>query len=218
MSICEFTCLGIEKLKKHIENNHKSPDLPSLGDYLACLENKIDKCNELIIKQSVITSNQLAMIEKMLKLQEGRVRETTTTTVTPLKCNKCKFETVDRNKINSHINKNHEKQLNQIKCPMCSYSNISEHLVTKHVEEQHDKHPVDIQCPLCSYCNISEHNVTKHIEEQHDKQPVEIQCPLCSYCNVSQHNVTKHVESQHKEKYPCNKWGDLLKSIPCVSV
>ena len=51
--ICQFSCLGNIKLKKHMETNHPqgmmstSPDpaMPSLGDYLASLEVKIELCS-----------------------------------------------------------------------------------------------------------------------------------------------------------------------------
>ena len=60
---CEFTCTGMNNLKKHMEDNHAQvgpdPDMPSLGDYLASLERKMDQCYSHMIQQS-------SLIEKLL--------------------------------------------------------------------------------------------------------------------------------------------------------
>ena len=94
-------------MKKHIEDNHSSPDLPSLGDYLVSLENKINRCNEIITKQSVTAVRQSAMIEKLLKPYKGKTHESVATVTSSLKCDKCNFETVDKNLLNVHKNKSH---------------------------------------------------------------------------------------------------------------
>ena len=190
---CEFTCLGTDKLKEHIENNHSSPDLPSLGDYLACLENKIDKCNELITRQSVITSRQSVMIEKLLKLQEEKMSESIVTTRAIIKCNECVFEAVDRTSLNNHKDVYHNKIQTLIICPMCSYSNTSEHSVTKHVEDEHKE---KYTCPMCSYSNTSVHNVNKHVQDQHKERYA---CNKCDKEFSSHDTLKSHIKEVHEK-------------------
>ena len=77
---CEFTCLGSTKLETHMKNTHRNTHrpssrdstMPSLGDYLANLENKIDKCTDLIKKQSDFNYKQTAMIEQLLSFHQAK--------------------------------------------------------------------------------------------------------------------------------------------------
>ena len=113
-NICESTCTRSQNLKNHMSTKHlqafkpTSPDpaLPSLGDYLASLETKIDQCTDYIIKQSVIASKQSVMIEKLLAHNEQKSTETDV--IQFFKCDLCRFETEDRPIFNSHKNQAHK--------------------------------------------------------------------------------------------------------------
>ena len=113
--ICKLTCLGSKNLRNHMESNHlqesqpsrPDPDLPSLGDYLVSLETKIDKCTNYIIEQSVITSKQSIMIEKLLALNEAKSVKKDDDVTQFFKCGRCNFETEDRPILNNHMNQTH---------------------------------------------------------------------------------------------------------------
>ena len=61
---CGISFIGSTRLKEHITSNHMKglnppgpdPAVMSLGDYLSSLENKIDHCNNMILRQSAMLS------------------------------------------------------------------------------------------------------------------------------------------------------------------
>ena len=78
--VCGLTFLGSCSLRDHMRKAHQQylqptrpdPALPSLGDYLARLESKIEHCTNLITKQSTV-------IEKLMILQERKIGSTNLT-------------------------------------------------------------------------------------------------------------------------------------------
>ena len=95
--LCEFNCSGNTNLMKHMDNNYprympSSPDpaLPSLSEYLASLESKIERCTDLILQQSAQSSQQTELIEKLLARQEIRPNDIHDI-IQFFKCNYCQF-------------------------------------------------------------------------------------------------------------------------------
>ena len=103
--LCEFNCSGNTNLKKHMDNNHpqgmpSSPDpaLTSLGEYLASLESKLERCTDLILKQSAQSSQQTELIKKLLARQETRPHDIHDI-IQFFKCKYCQFETEKKKRI-----------------------------------------------------------------------------------------------------------------------
>ena len=118
---CEFTCLGSIKLEEHMKNTHQNKHqpssldstMPSLGDYLVNLENKIDTCNDLIKKQSVLYSKQTAMIEKLLVFHQSKSFNDNNTSILHIphfKCNDCDFDADSKEQLIIHTNRQHMNQ------------------------------------------------------------------------------------------------------------
>ena len=82
-----------------MEDNHPQvspdPDMPSLGDYLASLERKIDQCYNHMIKQS-------GLIEKLLTRSAKQSIAVTEDITEYFKCDQCQFKTDTINMINNH--------------------------------------------------------------------------------------------------------------------
>jgi hypothetical protein len=80
-NVCGLTFLGNTKLKDHKESIHRpdfqnsrpDPALPSLGDYLSSLENKIEHCTRLIYDQT-------ALIGKLINLHDSKSEPSNSTT------------------------------------------------------------------------------------------------------------------------------------------
>ena len=233
--ICKLTCLGSKNLRNHMESNHlqesqpsrPDPDLPSLGDYLVSLETKIDKCTNYIIEQSVITSKQSIMIEKLLALNEAKSVKKDDDVTQFFKCGRCNFETEDRPILNNHMNQTHldsyswqvpficnqcAKEFNSkdkfnrhmsenVNCPLCTFSNCSETVVAKHVEELH---PETYTCHLCKNKFTGQTQLDIHVCNVHSVNSDEVKCPLCNYTNSLESIVTNHVQEQHPEIHTCS--------------
>ena len=228
---CGFTFLGISNLKKHTENTHRpnfqhsmpDPALPSLGDYLSSLEEKIEHCTDLISKQS-------ALLGKLLNIQVSKSQALSPTKVASsdklppvieieddprniFECDYCQFKTDHKSQLNLHISGRHSETTPLVCCPICDYKNTSEPEVTKHVQDHHpDTQPY--KCDNCESEFNSKTSFNKHKVEKHKKTAQAIDCPFCNYRNNSELTVTKHIEDKHKETISCNKCHMEFSSIP----
>ena len=214
--LCQLTFVGKTNLKNHIENaykQHSQPSVPdpavgSLGDYLASLENKVEHCTTLILKQSAVLGKLLAL--KEIRQAKNNISaqpsprtiqvidiENDLTTRHHLRCDQCSFETDNRSQLNLRISGRHiyhtsKNQSSLVSCPMCSYNNTSEEEVQNHIEKKHPETISSIQCPMSNYSNSSGTEVTKHIEDKHPESSTQnenanpFHCPLCSYKNSSE--------------------------------
>ena len=231
---CNFTCSGMNNLESHNQDNHTrvspDPDMPSLGNYLASLERKMDQCYNHMIKQS-------SLIEKLLTRHNSQPIEKAEEIIQYFKCDKCQFETDAISMLNSHKYEKHERdrqnymhsrderfkcdQCNQgfdskikfnehkstihnektVECPMCDYRSNQEGEVTKHIENSHPEN--QFKCKECRYETNSTNKLESHMKARH-KQPKPVKCPMCSYETSSGTELTKHVDEQHPEKYECD--------------
>ena len=221
--VCGLTFLGSRNLRDHTKKAHHqylqptSPDpaLPSLGDYLARLESKIEHCTNLITEQSTV-------IEKLVKLQERKIKSTNPTLSANkdipiieieddprnyLECEYCAFKTDNKSQLNLHKSGKHSKETSLIVCPMCDYKSNSEPEVTKHVQDQHkeDEPMNQLTCEYCAFKTDSKSQLNLHKSGKHRKETTLIVCPMCDYKSTSEPEVTKHVQDQHKETFSCSK-------------
>ena len=202
---CKFTCSGSKNLREHIESHHlrgvqsSSPDpaLPSLGDYLASLETKIDQCNDYILKQSVIASKKSVMIEKLLALAEEKLPEKEDEVVQFFKCVHCSFETEDRCTFNDHRNQEHQGTHRwdvPHKCTECNQQVNSKERFDTHMREEHTVESDMVKCPMCKFENSLETVVTKHVDEKH---PDMYSCKQCTNNFTNQTELDRHVGIDH---------------------
>ena len=234
-TFCEFTCSGMNNLKGHMNDNHPKtspdPEMPSLGDYLASLERKVDKCYTHMIKQS-------GLIERLLTRSNSLPITSTEDITEYFKCDQCRFETDTINTMNSHKCEKHEDNLTNnmsscdqcdkrfnsntklkehkrsthnkklVECPMCDYKRSSETEVTEHVEQSHPEKSDELnnqfKCEECHHETDSKSNLESHIRRSHNKESQPVKCPMCNYQNNSVSTLNKHIEERHPEKIECS--------------
>ena len=228
--VCGLTFLGNTKLRDHMESTHRpdfqssrpAPALPSLGDYLSSLENKIEHCTKLISEQS-------ALIGKLITLQKSKSESSNSTTSATkeklpsvidieddlsnqFKCNHCPYETDRNSQLNLHISVKHNKEPTLVNCPLCSYNNASETEVTKHVHKHHRDTRDQFKCNYCPFETDHNSQLNLHISGKHSKVINLVECPLCSYKNESEPEVTRHVQNCHPDTVSCNKCDKQFES------
>ena len=118
-----------------------------------------------------------------------------------LKCFKCKYIGVDKQKLKEHEQRMH---VDVVDCAECDFKG-DKYRLTKHIHNCHrEKQIFEIKCEKCSYEYVGPEKggLRKHIARMHGKI---LNCPKCEF-NGDKHNYLKHLkihgnENSRKEKH-----------------
>ena len=143
------------------------PDMPSLGDYLANLERKIDQCYSHMIKQS-------SLIEKLFSRPDSQPISVMQEIIQFYKCDQCQFETEGVDILNNHKRDKHESNFSRNESfsrDQCDQRFTHIYEFNNHKSTTHKKKT--FECPMCDYISSLETEITNHVEHSHPDKSID---------------------------------------------
>jgi KRAB domain-containing zinc finger protein len=120
-----------------------------------------------------------------------------------VKCLYCNKICIDKDVLNTHINRHHSAVKINCKFFRCSQYFHTQTEAEKHFERQHQKMEKNKKycCFKCNYRSACKKSIKRHIFRMHGEKNVH--CPKCSRCYNSSYTLKDHVKREHSPPKVC---------------
>ena len=220
-SKCVLCLNSYDSVSKHLVEDHQRVEFGCTGCQLFCDSEKemLDhfkvcgnslkcpvcltqiSCHKHLRRHIKTTHWGFARPERVsTKSEGGETSEETSWT-----CHICGVARKNKQSLDSHIKKVHEKKAQKHQCDQCEKEYASKKDLAHHKTHVHEGLK-NFQCDLCGNDFARKDYLKKHIQNTHEGQR-NYQCSHCGQCCTRKSGLNKHIERFHKEfrKFPCDR-------------
>ena len=111
-------------------------------------------------------------------------------------CDRCDYESKERNEMKVHKEQSHEKHFD---CKKCDFTAKELNELKTHKSEQHP--PIIHTCEFCDFNTVHFNQIDKHTKTNHSE---DFMCDQCTFRAANKRDLTNHKNTKHAPVFPCN--------------